>query len=156
MAEQKRLPKKRGRPKGSTLDKKWRLTPNQMAAAEAIVELSLEEGMFPASAQQVAKLVGLRPAYVRTLLKKPEFQEYFNWLLSAEGVVLEGAFWRSMALGLSIGDVKVMELYARMTGKIAKAEKDTKVEVVIKAPEGTTALPSWNKDVIEAEVVSDE
>lgn len=152
----KKHPAGPGRPKGSTLDKTWRLTPNQMKVAEVIIDAGMNEGLFPSSVVDVVKLTGRTSRYVRDLLKREDFQAYFNWLLSTEGVILEGAFWRGMALGLSVGDVKVLELYARMTGKIAAAKKDTKIEITVKSPDGAPALPAYTKDIIEAEIISDE
>ncbi len=145
-----------GRPKGSTLDKTWKLTPNQMRVAEKIVSATLDSdhgGIFPTTASQLSKLTGLKARTVRDLLKRADFQAYFQHLLSADGVILEGAFWRSMALGLSIGDIKTMELYARITGKIQGAGKDAKIEITVKSPDGILALPEYTEaTVIEVEI----
>ena len=83
-----------------------------------MLEAELKNKLFPATVREVSDVTGKDPATIRNLLKKPEFQAYLFQLLELEGVVLEGAFWRSMALGLQVGDSKVMQLYAQMTGKI--------------------------------------
>lgn len=152
------LPKKKpgpGRPKGSKPHPEWGLTPSQMGVAEKIIEASIDGGIFPSSVADLAKLTGIRGDRLRPLLKRDDFQRYFNHLLAVDSIMLEGAFWRSMALGLSVGDVKVMELYARISGKIAATKKDTKVEIVVISPEGAPALPAYTKDVIEATVIED-
>jgi hypothetical protein len=63
-----------------------------------------------------------------------------------------------MQLGLSVGDAKVMDLYARMTGKIAKKEAASlKVELV--SPDGTRmALPTYtdDEDIEDAIIIEDE
>lgn len=143
-----------GRPLGSRKDETG-LTPNQKSIAHQMLEAELASGLFPATVREVAETTGKDPQKIRLLLKKPEFQAYLFKLLELEGVVLEGAFWRSMALGLQAGDSKVMQLYANMTGKIQKQE-DKKVEVVITAPEGhTLALPVYEGDAEEA-IVEEE
>ncbi len=155
--DKKKHPAGPGRPPGSTLDKTWKLTPNQMAVADAIIDAGMDEGLFPSSVNDVVKITGRTSRYVRDLLRRDDFQAYFNWLLSTEGVILEGAFWRGMALGLSVGDVKVLELYARMTGKITVGiKKDTHLTITVKSPDGAPALPAYTKDIIEAEIISDE
>lgn len=146
-----------GRPLGSKKDETG-LTPNQKGIAQAMLEAELTSGMFPATVREVADVTGKDPKTVRNLLKRKEFQDYLFSLLELEGVVLEGAFWRSMALGLQVGDSKVMQLYANMTGKIEKKE-DKKIEVVITAPEGhTLALPVYEGDaaeIVDAETVDE-
>lgn len=144
-----------GRPKGSVVNPETGLTPNQERIAEAMLAKELEDGLFPASVKDVAKITGSDPKYVRSLLKRKEFQDYLLKLLELEGVVLEGAFWRGMALGLQVGDSKVLELYARMTGKITN-KTETKIEVEIKSPDGKPALPVYaeeNGEVIEADII---
>lgn len=142
-----------GRPKGSTLDPQWRLTPNQMRIAEAMLDKELEDGIFPASVKDVSQLTGADPAYVRKLLKRKEFQDYLFELLKLEGVILEGAFWRGMALGLSVGDVKVLELYAKMTGKVVQ-KQEARLEITLKSPEGRALLPEY-VDVEALEVIDE-
>ena len=144
-----------GRPKGSTLNKETGLTPNQERIAHKMLEAELESGLFPSSVAQVAKVSGTQPGYVRDLLKRKTFQNYLFKLLELEGLVLEGAFWRGMALGLSVGDSKVLELYAKMTGKITN-KTETKLEVSIKGIEGTAGALDWGDgDIVDAEVVED-
>ncbi len=141
--------KSSGRKPGK-IDPEWGLTPNQKRIARKMLEAELEDGLFPASVAAVAKVSGAQPAYVRDLLKRKEFQAYLMHLLELEGVVLEGAFWRGLALGLQTGDVKVLELYARMTGKIDN-QKDTKVVIEVTSPDGQPALPVY--EVEEADIV---
>ena len=112
-----------GRPVGSKVSKTTGLTPNQEGIAHKMLEAELQSGLFPATVREVATVTGKDPTNIRKLLKRPEFQKYLFTLLELEGVVLEGAFWRSMALGLQVGDSKVMQLYAQMTGKIKKQEE---------------------------------
>lgn len=146
-----------GRPKGSKKDPETGLTPNQMDIAQQMLEAELSSGLFPSTVREVADVTGKDPATIRNLLKRKEFQAYLFKLLELEGVVLEGAFWRSMALGLQAGEPKVMDLYAKMTGKITKQE-EKKVEVVISAPDGQAmALPHYEGDaqeeIVDAEVI---
>jgi len=143
-----------GRPLGSKKDE-FGMTPNQRSVAHAMLEAELKSGLFPATVREVADVTGKDPESIRKLLKQPHFQAYLFHLLELEGVVLEGAFWRSMALGLQVGDAKVMGLYAQMTGKIKKQE-EKKVEVVIKAPDGQpVGLPQYPMEVLEAEIVDE-
>lgn len=144
-----------GRPKGSVVSKETGLTPNQERIAEKMLGAELESGLFPASVSQVAQLTGSDPKYVRDLLRRKEFQDYLFKLLELEGVVLEGAFWRGLALGLSVGDSKVLELYAKMTGKIT-ARTESKIEVVVKGVEGAPVL-DWRDDpnIIDVEPVEE-
>ncbi len=143
-----------GRPKGSTLQESG-LTPNQERIAQQMLELELETGLFPSSVAQVAKVTSSDPNYVRDLLKRKTFQDYLFELLKLEGVVLEGAFWRGMALGLSLGEPKVLELYAKMTGKITK-QTETKLLVEIKGIESAPGSLDWgDSEVVDAEVVED-
>lgn len=144
-----------GRPKGSIVSQETGLTPNQERVAEKMLEAELESGLFPSSVAQVAKVSNSDPKYVRELLKKEAFQKYVMKLLELEGVVLEGAFWRGMALGLSVGDSKVLELYAKMTGKITN-KTETKIEVEIKGTEGAPKLDWVDSEVIDAEVIEPE
>jgi len=147
-----------GRPKGSTLDEVWKLTPNQMALAVRVVEATNKDGLFPASITQLAKTVKTDPTYMREMLRRDDFQRYLNYLLLNEGIMLEMAFWRGMQLGLQVGDSKVLHLYAMMTGKIAKKETPTlKVELV--APDGSRMeLPTYTDEpeVIDVEVIEDD
>ena len=153
-------PKKRkrpagpGRPKGSVLQASG-LTPNQERIAHKMLEAELESGLFPSSVAQVAKVSGTDSRYVRELLKRPEFQAYLLKLLELEGVVLEGAFWRGMALGLSVGDAKVLELYAKMTGKITN-KTETKIEVEVKGVSGVPSLDWSDSEIVEAELVEED
>ncbi len=144
-----------GRPLGSTLNPETGLTPNQERIAHKMLEAELESGLFPSSAVQVAKVSGTSAKYVRDLLKRKEFQNYVFKLLELEGVILEGAFWRGLALGLSVGDVKVLELYAKMTGKITK-KTETKLEVTVTGIEGTAGGLDWADPVIDVEEVEGE
>ena len=148
----KQVKKSSGRKPGK-VSKEWGLTPNQMRIARRMLDAELKGGMIPSSVQQVAKVSGSDPKYVRNLLKRQEFQRYLNHLLGLEGVVLEGTFWRGLALGMQIGDIKALELYAKMTGKIDKT-RDTKIEVVVISPDGQPALPFY--DAEEAEIVEEE
>lgn len=144
-----------GRPKGSKLDPETRLTPNQMRIAEKMLSAELETGLFPASVSEVARVSGSDPGYIRDLLKRKEFQDYLFKLLELEGVVLEGAFWRGLALGLQVGDSKVLELYAKMTGKITN-RSESKIEVEIKGvgADGSIQPLDWSDpDIVDAEVV---
>ena len=143
-----------GRPKGSVVSKETGLTPNQERIAHKMLEAELDSGLFPTSVGQVAKVAGSQPEYIRILLAKKEFQAYVFKLLELEGVILEGAFWRGLALGLSVGDSKVLELYAKMTGKIT-AKTESKIEVIIKGVDGTQAL-DWGDEIIEVEVIEDD
>ncbi len=95
------------------------------------------------------------PNYVRDLLRRKTFQDYLFELLKLEGLVLEGAFWRGLALGLSVGDPKVLELYAKMTGKITK-QSETKLLVEIKGIDGAPGSLDWSdSEIVDAEVVED-
>ncbi len=144
-----------GRPPGSKVDETG-LTPNQKGIARKMLEAELESGMFPATVREVVEVTGKTPQTIRGLLKRKDFQEYLWSLLEDEQIILEPAFWRSMALGLQVGDQKVMDLYARITGKIQKRE-EKKVEVTIVAPTGQPAhLPIYEGDageVVDAEVI---
>ena len=158
----KAIPKKRktkagpGRPKGSILLESG-LTPTQEAVAEAIVDAEMKDGLWPASVKDIVAVTGRTSQYVRKLLKRDDFQQHLNSLLKIEGVILEGSFVRGIQLGLQVGDPKVLDLYARMTGKIHPVKKETKVEVVVTSPDGQTALPEYPADeVIEAEVVDEQ
>ena len=143
-----------GRPKGSTLQASG-LTPNQERIAQKMLEAELESGLFPSSVAQVAKVTGSEPNYVRDLLRRKTFQDYLFELLKLEGIVLEGAFWRGLALGLSVGDSKVLELYAKMTGKITN-KSETKLEVVIKGIDGAPGSLDWSDgEIVDVEVVED-
>jgi hypothetical protein len=146
-----------GRPKGSVVSKETGLTPNQERIAEAMLSKELEDGIFPASVGDIAKLTGSDPKYVRDLLKRPEFQSYLLSLLELEGVVLEGAFWRGMALGLQVGDSKVLELYAKMTGKITN-RTESKIEVEVVAPGHSTPVLAWDDggEIVEADIIEPE
>lgn len=145
-----------GRPKGSKLNPDTGLTPNQERIAEKMLEAELKTGLFPSSVAQVAQVADANPSYVRELLKRPAFQAYVLKLLELEGIVLEGAFWRGLALGLSVGEPKVLELYAKMTGKIVN-RTESKIQVEVQGVAGVPAL-DWKDDpnVIEAQVVEDE
>lgn len=152
----KRLKAGPGRPKGSAIDPDTKLTPNQMRIAEKMLEAELESGLFPASVAEVARVSGTKPDYVRALLKRKEFQDYVFKLLELEGVVLEGAFWRGLALGLQVGDSRVLELYAKMTGKITN-RSETKIEVQIKgAGEVGPALDWSDSEVIDVKAIEEE
>ncbi len=144
-----------GRPLGSKKDETG-LTPNQKGIARKMLEAELSNGMFPATVREVVEVTGKNAPTIRALLKRKDFQNYLWSLLEDEQIILEPAFWRSMALGLQVGDQKVMALYAQITGKIQKHE-EKKVEVTIVAPAGQTAImPVYEGDageIIEAEVV---
>jgi hypothetical protein len=142
-----------GRPKGSTIQESG-LTPNQEKIAQDILEAELKNGLWPASVKELVEATGKSSKTIRDLLRRDDFQAYLFKLLELEGLMLEGAFWRGLALGLQTGDVKVLELYARMTGKIKPVQKETKVEVQIKGVEGVQ-LPEYTGDVIDAEVVEE-
>lgn len=146
-----------GRPKGSTLDKVWKLTPRQMEIAQKIIDVEGEGGLFPARVTELADKVGADRMYVRKLLRREDFQRYLNHLLLQDGIMLEISFWRGMQLGLQVGDARVLDLYARMTGKIAKQEAPVlKVELV--APDGSvTSLPAYtDSEIEEAIIIEDE
>ena len=144
-----------GRPVGSAKDKTG-LTPNQKGIARKMLEAELSNGMFPASVREVVEVTGTSASTIRKLLRRKDFQKYLWSLLEDEQIILEPAFWRSIALGLQVGDQKVMDLYARMTGKIQRKE-EKRIEVIITAPEGKIAhLPVYEGDageIVEAEVV---
>lgn len=147
---------RRGRPKGSTVNKATGLTDNQERIARALLDAELKSGLWPTSTRELAEITGEDQNYVRRLLRKPKFQEHLMKLLELEGVILEQAFWRSLAFGLSVGDPKVMELYAKITGKtIDRSEKKVTVEVL--SPDGKPALPVWAQDedgdTIDAEII---
>jgi hypothetical protein len=146
-----------GRPKGSTLDETWKLTPNQMDLCRRIIEATNDEGFFPASITALARDVDTDPKYLREMLRREKFQAYLNYLLLQNGIMLEMAFWRGMQLGLQAGDSKVLQLYAQMTGKIQKKEA-TAIKVELIAPDGSrTELPTYkDEDIVDAEVVEDE
>lgn len=147
-----------GRPKGSTLDPVWRLTKKQMEIANGMLEVETENGLFPTSIQELARQLGTDKSYVRNLLRREDFQKYLNHLLTENNIFLEMQFWRGMSLGLQVGDSKVLTLYARMTGKIAKAEQQ-KLQVEIISPDGSRiALPQYaaEDDIIDAEVIEDD
>lgn len=145
-----------GRPKGSTLDPRWKLTPNQMDLAERILTVETDDGFFPASIAELAHKVGSDRQYVREMLRRDNFQAYINHMLLSDGIMLEMSFWRGMQLGLQVGDPKVLQLYANMTGKITKREMPTiKVELI--APDGSRqSLPMYTDDIIDAEIIEDE
>lgn len=138
-----------GRPKGSTVQESG-LTPNQEKIAQQMIEAELDTGLWPASVKELSEATGQPAHKIRELLKRTDFQTYLLKLLELEGVVLEGAFWRGLALGLQSADVKVLELYARMTGKIKPLQKESKVEVTIKGADGLQ-LPEY----VDAEVVEE-
>lgn len=144
-----------GRPVGSKKDKTG-LTPNQKNIARKMLEAELSNGMFPATVREVVEVTGKPAPAIRALLKRSDFQKYLWSLLEDEQIILEPAFWRSMALGLQVGDQKVMALYAQITGKIQRRE-EKKVEVIITAPGGQPAvLPVYEGDageIVEGEVV---
>lgn len=144
-----------GRPKGSTLDKKWKLTPGQMSMARAIVEASVQGGLFPGSVAELSRAIGFKKEYVRKMLLREDFHAYINHLLISEGIMLEVSFWRGMAIGMQAGDPRVLQLYAQMTGKIQKKEAP-KLRVEIVSPEGErTALPVY-EDIEDAEVIEED
>ncbi len=148
-----------GRPKGSTLDKVWKLTPRQMEIAELMMEVETRDGFFPSSVTELAKEINTDRTYVRDLLRREDFQRYINHLLISDGIMLEMSFWRGMSLGLQVGDAKVLQLYAQMTGKISKKETpQLKVELV--SPDGTRlALPMYEAEddtIIDADVVEED
>ncbi len=62
-----------------------------------------------------------------------------------------------MAIGLQVGDPKVLTLYARMTGKISK-EQNNKLQIEIISPDGTRlSLPQYgNDEIVDADVIEDE
>jgi hypothetical protein len=146
-----------GRPKGSTLDPTWKLTPNQMDLCRKIIEATNEEGFFPASLTALARDVDTDPKYLREMLRRDKFQAYLNHLLLQNGIMLEMAFWRGMQIGLTVGDARVLQLYAQMTGKIAKKES-TALKVELVAPDGSrTQLPVYkDEDIVDAEVIEDD
>jgi len=145
-----------GRPKGSTLDKVWGLTPRQMDIAERIIHVNTESGLFPHNATELADKVGADRRYVQRLLRRADFQKYLTFLLLQDGIMLEMSFWRGMQLGLSVGDSKVLDLYARMTGKIAKNEA-TSLKVELVSPDGTRmALPTYSDDEIEDAIIIED
>lgn len=145
-----------GRPKGSTLDKKWKLTPNQMALAESVLTATNKDGFFPDSIVALARRVKTDPQYLRNLLRRDEFQKYLSHLLVSDGIMLEMSFWRGMQLGLQVGDPKVLQLYANMTGKIRKNEAP-QVKVLLVGPDGEQfALPMYaESEITDAEVVEE-
>jgi hypothetical protein len=145
-----------GRPKGSTLDKTWRLTPRQMEIAQKIIDATNSDGLFPSSITQLAKSIGAEKHYVRELLRRETFHKYLTYLLLQDGIMLEVSFWRGMQLGLQVGDARVLQLYAQMTGKIAKKEAPVlKVELI--SPDGSrTALPAYTDEIEDAIVVEEE
>ena len=140
--------------KPGKIDKEWGLTPNQMRIARRMLDAELKGGMIPSSVQQVAKVTGSDVKYIRDLLKRQSFQKYLNHLLGLEGVVLEGTFWRGLALGMQIGDIKALELYAKMTGKI-DTKRDDKIEITVISPDGQPALPIYVA-AEEAEIIPEE
>ena len=144
-----------GRPKGSSISKITGLTPNQESIAEAIVGAELKSGLWPSSVKEICEVTGKHPPAIRSLLRRKDFQAYLLSLLELEGIVIEGSFWRGMALGLQAADPKVLDLYARMTGKIQPVKKETLVEVVIKSPDGKLALPEYTDEVIEGTIVDE-
>lgn len=146
-----------GRPKGSALDETWKLTPRQMAMAQAVVEATVENGLFPSSIAELARAIGHNKDYLRKMLLRDDFHAYMNHLLIADGVMLEVSFWRGMAVGMQAGDAKVLHLYAQMTGKVQKKEAP-KLKVEIITPEGRQALPVYEDDgeIEDAEVIEDE
>ena len=144
-----------GRPKGSSPDPKYGLTPNQMDLAERILKAEMEEGMFPVSISQLAKSVKVETRKLRDLMQREGFQKYMNDLLRSDGYVVESTFWRSLALGVQVGDVRCLELYAKITGKLSTGKGSGKLTVEIKAPDGMAALPKFEADeeIEEAEIV---
>lgn len=148
-----------GRPKGSSIQPSG-LTPNQESIAHQILDAELDNGLFPVSVAQLGRITRTDPKYLRRLLKRDDFQKYMTEILKTEGVVLEGAFWRGMALGLQIGDAKVLHLYASMTGKIKSEKSQAKLTIEIKSPDGMEALPRYSidsdGDIVDAEVVEDD
>lgn len=148
-----------GRPKGSTLDKEWKLTPKQMKIAEDMMEVETSDGFFPSSVAELARKIGANRAYVRDLLRREDFQRYVNYLLNTDNIRLEMSFWRGMALGLQVGDSKVLHLYAQMTGKIERS-KASNIKVELVSPDGTRlALPMYEEaeDIIieDADVIEE-
>ena len=147
-----------GRPKGSTLDKQWGLTPRQMEIAELMMEVETTDGFFPGSVTALAKEIGADRTYVRELLRRDDFQKYINHLLLSDGIMLEMSFWRGMQLGLQVGDSKVLQLYAQMTGKIAKKEAP-QLKVQLVSPDGSTvALPLYEEeeDIIDVDAIEED
>ncbi len=146
-----------GRPKGSTLDKVWKLTPRQMEIGELMMDVENSDGFFPSSVTELAKKIGADRTYVRDLLRRQDFQNYLNHLLLADGMMLELSFWRGMSLGLQVGDAKVLQLFAQMTGKIAKNEAPN-VTVELVSPDGSrVALPMYEEeDIQDADIVEED
>lgn len=148
-----------GRPKGSTLDKEWKLTPRQMEIAELMMEVETNDGFFPKSVTELANAIKTDRTYVRELLRREDFQRYVNHLLLSDGIMLEMSFWRGMQLGLQAGDSKVLHLYAQMTGKITKKDApQLKVEIV--SSDGSRlALPIYEEEekrIIDVDVVEED
>ena len=158
-AEAKAIKPGPGRPKGSTIQPSG-LTPNQERIAHDILDVELKDGIFPASVAQLGRATATDPKVIRALLRREDFQKYMADLLKTEGVVLEGAFWRGMALGLQVGDPKVLDLYARMSGKIKQEKAQAKLTIEIKSPDGQAALPMYTLDeegdIVDAELVGEE
>jgi hypothetical protein len=147
-----------GRPPGK-VDPEFGLTANQMKIAEKMIEAENENGFFPGSISELARSVGKDRHVVRDLLRREDFQRYLNYLLVQDGVMLELSFWRGMAIGLQAGDSKVLDLYAKMTGKIQK-NAAPKLQVEIVAPDGERlALPTYSEEemeIVDAEVIEDD
>jgi len=145
-----------GRPKGSVIHKKWGLTPYQMEIARKMIEATNKDGLFPSNISQLADFVGAERKYVRNLLRRDNFHAYLTHLLLQQGIWMEVSFWRGMQMGLQVGDPKVLQLYAQMTGKIAKQEAPIlKVELI--SPDGSRqALPAYTDDDIEDAIIIEE
>lgn len=151
----KRTSKNAGRAKGSKLDPKWKLTEYQMEIAQATLEATNRNGLFPASVSELARIIGADPMYVRNLLRNEKFQAYINHILVSDGIMLEMSFWRGMQLGLQVGDAKVLQLYANITGKIAKKEAPN-IKITLLGPKGEEmALPMYRDPEVEEEDIED-
>ena len=156
----KTVPRKRqraagpGRPKGSIILESG-LTEAQEEVAQAIVDAEMKDGLWPSSVKDIVAVTGRTGQYVRQLMKRDSFQAHLASLLKMEGVILEGSFVRGIALGLQVGDPKVLELYAKMTGKIQPVKKETKVTVEVLSPDGQSALPEYATDVVEGEILDE-
>lgn len=148
---------KGGRPKGSVVDKRWGLTAGQMILAQTILDVETTDGFFPSSITELARKTKTDRHYLREMLRREKFQRYLNHLMTTDGIMLEISFWRGMQLGLQVGDPKVLQLYANITGKVQKREMPV-VKVKLVGPGGEEfALPMYTDDpnVIDAEVIEE-